>query len=112
MNPDYTFADAGQGARLGQQIALAGTSCHGDVLPIQHQFECLANTMARIAQGDKSRFHKLQARWDKEPSCDRAGEQLKQFGVASEFEFQSTPATEWYRRAVPTRTGAGRLMPG
>jgi len=59
LNPDYTITDAGQGARVGQQIALSGTPCHGDVFHIQHQFETLANTLARIAQGDTSRCRKL-----------------------------------------------------
>jgi len=35
LNPDYTIADAGQGARVGQQIALSGTPCHGDVFHIR-----------------------------------------------------------------------------
>ena len=82
LSPDYTIVDAGQGARLGQQIALAGTPCHGDVFHIQHQFECLANTLARLAQGDKSRCQKLQARRDKEPSCDRAGDLAEQLELA------------------------------
>ena len=82
LNPDYTIADAGQGARLGQQIALADIPCHGDVFHIQHQFETLANTLARIAQGDPSRGQKLQARWDKEPSCDRAGDLAEQLDRA------------------------------
>ena len=82
LMPDYTIADAGQGARLGQQIALAGTPCHGDVFHIQHQFERLANTLACIAQGDQSRCQKLQARWDKEPSCDRAVDLAEQLDLA------------------------------
>src|SRR5258706_8702817 len=69
--PDYTIADAGQGARVGQQLALSDPPCHGDVFHIQHQFETLANTLARIAQGDTSRCRKQQAKIDK-ASCDRA----------------------------------------
>ena len=40
--PDYMIADAGQGARLDQQIALADASCHGDVFHIQHQLQSRA----------------------------------------------------------------------
>lgn len=53
--PGYTIADAGQGARLGQQIVLTGPPCLGDVFHIQHPFERLANTLARIVAADLKR---------------------------------------------------------
>lgn len=71
LNPDYTIADAGQGARAGQAVACGDTPCHGDVFHIQHQFESLANTLARIAQGEKSYCEKLQARIEKGQLGDR-----------------------------------------
>ena len=49
---------------------------------IQHPFERLANTLACIAQGDQSRRQKLQARGDKEPSCDRAGDLAEHLDLA------------------------------
>lgn len=82
LNPDYTIADAGQGARAGQAVALEDTPCHGDVFHIQHQFESLANTLARIAQGHQSRCRKLQAKIEKGHLCDRAGEPAVEIDLA------------------------------
>jgi len=65
LNPDYTIADAGQGLRAGQKAAWGDKPCHGDVFHIQHQCEALANTLAGIAKGAKSRRKKLQARTGK-----------------------------------------------
>ncbi|MBI3903377.1 MAG: hypothetical protein HY306_10655 [Nitrosomonadales bacterium] len=62
LNPDYTIADAGQGLRAGQKAAWGDKPCHCDVFHIQHQCEVLANTLANIAKGAKSRCQKLQAR--------------------------------------------------
>ena len=116
LSPDYTTADAGQGARLGQQIALAGTPCHGDVFRIQHQFECLANTLARLAQGDKSRCQKLQARRDKNPSCDRAGDLAEQLELARKEAARSQALAPRRAHAQPVvgprRAVAGRPRGG
>ena len=46
LNPDFTIADQGQGARIGQLVAWGETPCHSDVFHIQHQFEGVANTLA------------------------------------------------------------------
>lgn len=62
LNPDYTIVDAGQGLRAGQKAAWGNKPCHGDVFHIQHQCEALANTLAGIAKGAKSRRKKLQAK--------------------------------------------------
>jgi len=62
LNPDYTIADAGQGLRAGQKAAWGDKPCHGDVFHIQHQCEALANTLAGIAKGARSRRKKLQAK--------------------------------------------------
>ena len=62
LNPDYTIADAGQGLRAGQKAAWGDKPCHGDVFHIQHQCEVLANTLASIAKGTRSRRKKLQAK--------------------------------------------------
>lgn len=59
FNPDHTIADAGQGLRAGQQVALPGTPCHGDVFHIQQQCESLANVLARRAKGAVSRRRAL-----------------------------------------------------
>src|SRR5665647_3087265 len=65
LNPDYTIADAGQGLRAGQKAAWGDKPCHGDVFHIQHQCEALANTLAGIAKGARSRRKKLQAKTGK-----------------------------------------------
>ena len=62
MNPDYTIADAGQGLRAGQKAAWGDKPCHGDVFHIRHQCEVLANTLAGIAKGARSRHKKLHAK--------------------------------------------------
>jgi hypothetical protein len=51
FNPDHTIADAGQGLRAGQKVALPGTPCHGDVFHIQQQCESLANVLALLVKG-------------------------------------------------------------
>ena len=81
--PDYTIADAGQGGGSANRLPWpAPPPCHGDVFHVQHQFECLVNTLARIAQGNQSRCQKLPARWDGEPSRDRTGDLAEQLGLA------------------------------
>ncbi len=60
FNPDHTIADAGQGLRAGQKVALPGTPCHGDVFHIQQQCESLANVLARRAKGAVSRCRALE----------------------------------------------------
>ena len=62
LNPDYTIAHAGQGMRARQKAAWGDKPCYGDVFHIQHQCEALANTLARIAKGARSRRKKLQAK--------------------------------------------------
>ena len=57
--PDYTIADGGSGLRAGQQAVLAGTPCHGDVFHIQQQFESVANSLVRQAQGARTQWLKL-----------------------------------------------------
>ena len=76
MNPDYTIAHGGQGARLGQQIALSDTPCHGDVFHIQHQFEGVANVLARLAQGGASCRQKLLARLDRAAPDEAQSDEL------------------------------------
>ena len=61
FNPDHTIADAGQGLRAGQKVALPGTPCHGDVFHIQQQCESLANVLAHRAKGAVSRCRALEA---------------------------------------------------
>jgi len=74
LQPDYIIADAGQGLRTGQKVAWNDTPCHGDVFHIQHQCEGLANMLARLAKGAKSRREKLEARIDRAgqpgPDCE------------------------------------------
>jgi len=60
FNPDHTIADAGQGLRAGQKVALPGTPCHGDVFHIQKQCESLANVLARLAKGASTRRKALE----------------------------------------------------
>ena len=60
FNPVPTIADAGQGLRAGQKVALPGTPCHGDVFHIQQQCESWANMLARLAKGAVSRCRALE----------------------------------------------------
>ena len=55
FDPDYTIADGGSGLRAGQKAVMPETPCHGDVFHIQHQFEQVANGLARQAQGATTR---------------------------------------------------------
>ncbi|MEO1590896.1 MAG: hypothetical protein AAFU71_06355 [Cyanobacteria bacterium J06632_22] len=57
--PDYTIADGGSGLRAGQQAVLLDTPCHGDVFHIQQQFEAVANSLVRQAQGARTQWLKL-----------------------------------------------------
>jgi hypothetical protein len=60
FNPDYTIADGGSGLRAGQKIVMPETPCHGDVFHIQQQFETVANSLSRQAQGSTSQRLKLE----------------------------------------------------
>jgi hypothetical protein len=60
FNPDYTIADGGSGLRAGQKIVMPETPCHGDVFHIQQQFETVANSLSRQAQGATSQRLKLE----------------------------------------------------
>ncbi|MEL6555767.1 MAG: hypothetical protein AAFQ63_20240 [Cyanobacteria bacterium J06621_11] len=60
FDPDYTIADGGSGLRAGQKAAMPETPCHGDVFHIQQQFEQVANSLARQAQGATTRRIKLE----------------------------------------------------
>jgi hypothetical protein len=58
--PDHTIADAGQGLRAGQKVALENTPCHGDVFHIEQQCQSLANVLGRLAKGAVSRRNALE----------------------------------------------------
>jgi hypothetical protein len=45
--PDHTIADAGQGLRAGQKVAMGDTPCHGDIFHIEQQCQGLALLPAR-----------------------------------------------------------------
>ena len=60
FKPDYTIADGGKGARAGQKAVMPKVPCHGDIFHIQHQFEQLANSIARQAQGATTQRFKLE----------------------------------------------------
>ena len=60
FDPDYTIADGGSGLRAGQKAVMPKTPCHGDVFHIQQQFEQVANSLARQAQGATTRRIKLE----------------------------------------------------
>lgn len=51
FSPDYTIADAAKGLRAGQKAAMPEIPCHGDIFHIQQQFESLAHSLSRQAQG-------------------------------------------------------------
>ena len=65
FDPDHTIADQGQGLRAGQKLVWDDKPCHGDVFHISRQFEVLANTLASIARGAKTRRQKLQKKTEK-----------------------------------------------
>ncbi|MEM6452994.1 MAG: hypothetical protein AAF703_22090 [Cyanobacteria bacterium P01_D01_bin.105] len=58
FDPNYTIADGGSGLRAGQKAAMPEVPCHGDVFHIQHQFEQVANGLARRVQGGPARLMK------------------------------------------------------
>ncbi|MEM9949810.1 MAG: hypothetical protein AAF810_27570 [Cyanobacteria bacterium P01_D01_bin.36] len=58
FDPDYTIADGGSGLRAGQNAAMPGVPCHGDVFHIQQQFEQVANGLVRRVQGGPTRLMK------------------------------------------------------
>ncbi|MEO0804659.1 MAG: transposase, partial [Cyanobacteria bacterium J06642_2] len=60
FDPDHTIADGGSALRAGQKAVMPETPCHGDVFHIQHQFEQVANGLARQAQGATTRRLKLE----------------------------------------------------
>lgn len=62
LNPDYTIADAGQGARVGAADRAVRHALPRRCVPHPAPVRDLANTLARIAQGDTSRCRKLQAK--------------------------------------------------
>ena len=113
LNPDYTIADAGQGLRAGQKAALGGKPCHGDVFHIQHQCKALANTLAGIAKGAKSRRKKVRkprpgkhVRISTLPSGSRSPCRQKQERITG----QRHPNA--YRLACPRHPGVGRSEHG
>jgi len=89
LRPDYTIADAGQGLRAGQRAAWGDTPCHGDVFHIQRQFEGLANTLSRLAQGAASRRQVLQARIGRAGQRDPDHELVVQLKLARQSEVQA-----------------------
>ncbi|MEM9949586.1 MAG: hypothetical protein AAF810_26440 [Cyanobacteria bacterium P01_D01_bin.36] len=60
FDPNYTIADGGNGLRAGQKAVMLEVPCHGDVFHIQQQFEQVANSLARQAQGATTRRIKLE----------------------------------------------------
>lgn len=65
FDPDYTIADGGSGLRAGQKAVMPETPCHGDIFHIQQQFEQVANSLSRQAQGATTRRIKLEQKIDK-----------------------------------------------
>jgi hypothetical protein len=51
----------GKACAPGKRPAWDDTPCHGDVLHITRQYECLANTLSCLAKGAQSRCEKLEA---------------------------------------------------
>ena len=58
FDPEYTIADGGSGLRAGQKAVMPEVPCHGDLFHIQHQFEQVANGLARRVQGGETRLMK------------------------------------------------------
>jgi hypothetical protein len=100
LEPDYTIADAGQGLRAGQKAAWGDTPCHGDVFHIQHQYESLANTLARLAKGATSRRQTLEAKIDRAGQRDPDDELVNQLQLARQAETKA----HWLARDIRTLT--------
>jgi hypothetical protein len=98
LSPDYTIADAGHGLRAGQKAAWGDTPCHGDVFHIIHQCEGLANTLARIAKGARSRREKLEAKFG------RAGQPAPQDALVTELALARQAETRARELARGIRT--------
>jgi hypothetical protein len=98
LSPDYTIADAGQGLRAGQRAAWGDTPCHGDVFHIQRQCESLANTLARLAKGARSRRKKLEAR------IGRTGQLGPDDELAVELAWQTETQAQGLTRDIRTLT--------
>ncbi len=60
FDPEHTIADQGQGLRAGQKLVWDDKPCHGDVFHISRLCEALANTLASVAKGAKTRRQSLQ----------------------------------------------------
>jgi hypothetical protein len=90
LKPDHTIADAGQGLRAGQKAAWGGTPCHGDVFHIQHQYECLANTLSRLAQGARSRREKIEDRTGRADPDGPDPDLVIQLEIARRIEAQAS----------------------
>jgi len=112
LDPDYTIADAGQGLRAGQRAAWGDTPCHGDVFHIQRQCEGLANTLARLAKGAKSRRQKLRAKIDRTGQGDPDDELATQLALARQTKTQVhglsrdiRTLTQWLRHDVLALAG-------
>jgi hypothetical protein len=88
--PDHTIADAAQGLRAGQKVALKDTPCHGDVFHIEQQCQSLANVLARIAKGAVSRRKALDSKMD----------DAKASGSGNTLSREMTLARQTERRAV------------
>jgi hypothetical protein len=90
FNPDHTIADAGQGLRAGQKVALPGTPCHGDVFHIQQQCESLANVLARRAKGAVSRCRALEAEMARAKEIGCGNTLSRELTLARQAEQQAT----------------------
>ncbi|MEM9093283.1 MAG: hypothetical protein AAGC93_31730 [Cyanobacteria bacterium P01_F01_bin.53] len=60
FDPDYTIADGGSGLSTGQKAVMSEAPCHGDGFHIQQQFEQVANSLRRQANGTTTRHIKLE----------------------------------------------------
>ena len=77
FDPDYTIADGAKGLRAGQAIVMPQTPCHGDVFHILHQFEQVANSLKRKAQGATTQRLKLEERLAKFHSTTQMARSLR-----------------------------------
>jgi hypothetical protein len=99
LKPDYTIADAGQGLRAGQRAAWENTPCHGDVFHITRQYEGLANTLSRLAEGARSQCEKLEAKIGR-----RAGQLAPDDELTMELARQTETQAQGLARDIRTLT--------
>ncbi|MGS0755527.1 hypothetical protein ACVBEH_13070 [Roseateles sp. GG27B] len=107
FKPHYTIADQGTGLRAGQELALPGTPCHGDVFHILQQCESLVNVLTTMAQGAATHCQAVQKQMDEAALQGRSQALAHPLGKARRAELSAALVakdikilTQWLRLDV------------